>query len=51
MTSGLYTITNTVTGDYYLGSALRLVNRWQQHRYLPSADSGYDAGRSNSRAT
>ena len=30
--SGIYTITNTVNGKQYVGSAVNLVRRWNQHK-------------------
>ena len=32
--SGVYVIINRINGKIYLGSAVRLVSRWQAHRYL-----------------
>lgn len=29
---GIYKITNTITGDYYIGSACNISNRWSLHR-------------------
>ena len=31
-TSGLYTITNTVSGKVYIGSTVRFAKRWAQHK-------------------
>lgn len=31
--SGIYKITNTVTGDFYIGSSVNLYNRIKKHRY------------------
>lgn len=31
MTAGVYSITNTVTGDRYVGASLHIEQRWQQH--------------------
>ncbi len=32
MTSGVYKITNTVTGKCYIGSSVNIKSRWQQHK-------------------
>jgi group I intron endonuclease len=31
--SGVYKITNNVTGDFYVGSSKNIMRRWTQHRY------------------
>ena len=31
--SGIYKITNTVTGDFYIGSSKDIKHRWAQHKY------------------
>jgi len=33
VTSGLYAITNTATGERYIGSAIDLARRWRRHRH------------------
>ena len=30
--SGIYKITNTATGDFYIGSSCNVKNRWQEHK-------------------
>lgn len=34
MASGIYAITNTITGEQYIGSSARIAQRWSQHRAL-----------------
>ena len=29
---GIYKITNTITGDFYIGSSKNVKNRWAQHK-------------------
>ena len=31
--SGIYRITNTVTGDFYIGSSKNIKHRWADHKY------------------
>lgn len=30
--SGVYKITNTITGDFYIGSSINIMSRWAAHR-------------------
>ena len=30
--SGIYKITNTITGDFYIGSSKNIKNRWREHK-------------------
>ena len=32
--SGVYKITNTITGDFYIGSSYNIKNRWAEHKCL-----------------
>ena len=32
--SGVYKITNNITGDFYIGSSKNIKQRWAQHKYL-----------------
>lgn len=32
--SGVYKITNTVTGEFYIGSSKNIKQRWKRHKYL-----------------
>ena len=32
MTSGVYKITNNITGEFYIGSSCNIKQRWSQHR-------------------
>lgn len=34
MTSGIYTITNLITGRVYIGSAVNIFKRWAAHKGL-----------------
>ena len=34
MTSGVYKITNNITGDFYIGSSKNIKHRWAQHKCL-----------------
>lgn len=34
MKSGIYKILNTVTGKFYIGSAVDIVKRWREHSYF-----------------
>lgn len=34
MTSGIYAITNTVTGEQYIGASHKIEQRWYQHRMM-----------------
>ena len=40
--SGVYKITNTITGDFYIGSSLDIKKRWRSHR--SSATWAYNTG-------
>jgi group I intron endonuclease len=42
--SGIYKITNTITGDFYIGSSKNIKNRWFTHR-APSTWSRYSNSR------
>lgn len=45
MTAGVYSITNTVTGDLYIGSSLNIERRWKQHK--KAMEHGYYVNASN----
>lgn len=32
--SGVYKITNTINGNFYIGSSIRIRERWYEHKYL-----------------
>lgn len=34
MTSGVYKITNTITGDFYIGSSCNIKQRWATHKSI-----------------
>ena len=37
---GIYKITNTITGDFYIGSSKNVKHRWAQHKW-PSTWNKY----------
>lgn len=36
--SAVYKITNTITGDFYIGSSKDVKHRWAEHKYLSKRD-------------
>lgn len=42
--TGVYKITNSITGDFYIGSSKNIKKRWGEHKYL-----SYQAKRPNSK--
>lgn len=39
--SGIYKITNTITGKYYIGSAVHISKRWNNHKYQLNKGTHY----------
>jgi len=42
MNSGIYKIANKVTGDFYIGSAVDINKRWNQHKFLLKKQKHYN---------
>ena len=39
---GIYLITNTINGKYYVGQSVDILNRWQQHEYAEAKSLLYE---------